>query len=445
MIEATDFAIFQRGKDNAATVCVSGILENIEWGGKTLCRVVREEDQSVVVPWTPCKMNGQSYRVELMIPAGGLYRIEVTCWDGSNNISWNKRIRNIQHVGVGELYLITGQSNMSGYGRDAAYDPPQLEVHLFGNNGRWQIAAHPLNDSIDSIFPENYEPTTGTSPLLAFGRMMNRRLGVPIGLIQTSMGASPMSQWHPEEDGRLYRGMMRRIPMTGPVGGIVWYQGCSDTDSEDTAKTYLSRFTRMIELWRNELGDIPVVTAQLNRFIYNSEERNRNWGYVREAQRLAANMIPHVYVVSTTDLGTSDPIHNMSGSNVILGERLANALLAGEYGQATALAPDVEQVVKINDKQVRLSFRHSMQNGIIVLNSDVLPIGIDAEDNLGLNPAVKIEETSDQNCLIVTFTRTIEKNSRFHAYWTSNPPFNSLRGVNGIPMLSCYNVPICEE
>ena len=105
-------------------------------------------------------------------------------------------------------------------------------MHLYGNNGCWSVAAHPLNDSVDTIYPENAEHASNTSPALSFARMLRRRLGVPVGLVQASLGGSPLSRWHPEETGDLYRAMLRRLDAVGQVGGVLWYQGCTDTDTE---------------------------------------------------------------------------------------------------------------------------------------------------------------------------------------------------------------------
>lgn len=41
----------------------------------------------------------------------------------------------IHHIGVGDLYVIAGQSNAAGYGKDSIYNPSEIEVHLLRNRG----------------------------------------------------------------------------------------------------------------------------------------------------------------------------------------------------------------------------------------------------------------------------------------------------------------------
>lgn len=420
-----------------AEVPLSGDLAGAAGGAlRIYARAVREDDGLMVAPWTPCALSGIHWSVTLTLPQGGLYRLEACAQEEGCAIEWSPRIKNVCHVGVGELFLLTGQSNMAGYGRDAAYDPPQLGVHLFGNDGTWKLATHPLNDALGTLFPENREPASGSSPALAFGRMLSKRLNLPVGLVQASLGGSPLSAWHPEEDGILYRAMLRRLDYTGPVGGVLWYQGCSDANAEN-APRYLERFSRMVALWRAQLGPVPFVTVQLNRWMSaQGEEDDRMWGLVREAQRQAARTLRGVYLAPTIDLSISDGIHNSSGANVIIGERMAQVLLAGHYGLPGAQAPDLVRAVALDDTHVLLAFRPE---------DDVLPMdqaapGIDVEDGEGLTGCIRAEVRREG--LVLTTGRAFTLPARLNALWRCQPPACTPRSRYGMPMLSCYGVEI---
>lgn len=152
---------------------------------------------------------------------------------------------------------MAGQSNMSGYGRDPAYDPPELGVHLFDNAGRWVLAAHPLNSVPDPVYPNN-DAASGTSPALAFARMMKRELGVPVGLVAAALGGSSLEAWNPaEEDPFLYHSMAAKISEVGSFAGMLWYQGCNETVEAEEAENYLEKFTQTVSLWRKEFGCFP--------------------------------------------------------------------------------------------------------------------------------------------------------------------------------------------
>ena len=66
----------------------------------------------------------------------------------------------------------------------------------------------------------------------------------PIGLVQASLGGSPLKAWS-AEDGYLYRSMIHIVRGLNGIKGILWYQGCSDTSPEDS-RTYEERFEKMV-------------------------------------------------------------------------------------------------------------------------------------------------------------------------------------------------------
>lgn len=437
MMPATDYRIYQRNSEGYAEILLEGILpENVE-NVNVYTRVCREDDNLTVIPWTQGMLSDRKWQITLNVPQGGLYRME-TCaapiQTGTEKLEWKQRIQNICHVGVGELFMLAGQSNMAGYGRDMAYDPPQLGVHLYGNNGKWSIATHPLNDSCDTIYPENRELASGVSPMLSFARQIQRALNVPVGLVQASLGGSKLRRWDLEEDGTLTCAMLRRLDATGPVGAIVWYQGCSDAD-DDACKTYLSRFERTVRQWRDRMGEIPIVTVQLNRHEA-ADQSDYGWGMVREAQRQAARRIPGVCIVSSIDLPTSDGVHNSSGSNVILGERMASVYLRSRYGLPGLITPDIESVRRIDASHLCVTLTEGSDIVVISTTGE----GFHAEDEQGLIPCVNA--SGRDNTILLELARPLSSPACLHALWqyktTAFPP----RSRYGMPMLSCYGVPI---
>lgn len=437
MTPATDYRIYQRNKDGYAEILLAGSMpKTANETDVVRTRVCREEDNLMIIPWTECERKGDQWQIILKVPQGGLYRMESCVGSKEITPAWCERIQNVCHVGVGELYMLTGQSNMAGHGRDMAYDPPQLGVHLYGNNGKWSIATHPLNDSIDTIYPENRETTSGTSPALAFARRVWQTLHVPVGLVQASLGGSPLSRWDMADNGDLSRAMLRRLDATGPVSAILWYQGCSDTFQMETAKSYLARFKRTVKLWREKMGNIPVVTVQLSRWA--NENADIEWGIVREAQRQAARVIPGVYVTPAIDLANTDGIHNSSGSNVILGERMAMIYLHGEWDLPGVFAPDVEKVMRLDD--THLFIQMSQGSDVVTMGNSAQ--GMDAEDEEGLIPCVKAE--AKDGGLLVELSRPCRKQVRFHMMWRTMPPAFQPRGRYGLPVLSCYGVEAVE-
>ena len=240
----------------------------------------------------------------------------------------------VLHFGVGDIFVIAGQSNASGRGRDPIYDPPELGVHALRNSGRWSIATHPLNETTGSIFDAHYgnhqyRPQPG--PRLC--QKLKRELGYPIGLLQTALGGKKISYWKPDGTGILYTEMVDMIKTYcfDGVKGVYWHQGCNDA-AEFESDFYYDRFQEMVEHLRADLrrprpapadrADGPDTAA-----VARTEQSDYNWAVLREAQRRAAHQLPNIYIVPSNDLKLYDMIHNCSASHLILGERLASAAL----------------------------------------------------------------------------------------------------------------------
>lgn len=341
--------------------------------GKVYVRVVGEETSESIVRWQKAESTGEkAWQILLrQVPVGGLYRVE-TCLKTEHDqpIEWARRGDMIHHIGIGDVYVIAGQSNSAGYGKDPIFDPPELGVHVLRNSCKWDLASHPLNESTGTVHPVNTEGANpGHSPYLAFAKRLKKDLGYPIGLIQTALGGSPLSAWNPLESGELYHNMVQVIRESGStVRGILWYQGCSDTDNEQINATYLERFVGMVEHLRKDLdqSELPILTVQLNRVVSNpgltGEElanNHKGWSRIREVQRKIPHRLPHVYVVPAIDLPLSDAIHNTSSGNLVLGERMARCALGNLYGRPVVCeAPDIKEIIQVDESKIKLIFNH---------------------------------------------------------------------------------------
>ena len=357
-----DWQIFQH-RDGKAQIHISGCFslpsslpdqEKV----RVYARIVREDDGFTVIDWTPAQMTDHTFSLTLTdVPLGGLYRLE-TCMPREGNgwsFEWAVRGDIRHHLGVGDLFVIAGQSNAKGFGREPAYDPPQLGVHLMRQSGRWDLATHPLGDSTDILWPEAEDRSvTGYSPYLSFAKQLYRALGYPIGLIQTAKGASPLQQWAPK-DGLLFEGMIKLIQNGGgSITGVLWDQGSSDA-TEQWSESYLTRFEEMVSaLRRNLKSEVVFLTCQLNRQLDGQDDLY--WNRIRQAQLDAAKKITGVFVVPTYDLGLSDNIHNSSASVIRLGERLAQVALSRIYRRGNCAIPYLSYMEVLDDHQIRLFF-----------------------------------------------------------------------------------------
>ncbi|MDP6701361.1 MAG: sialate O-acetylesterase [Candidatus Latescibacteria bacterium] len=261
------------------------------------------------------------------IPAGGLYRLETCLNLDGGPIEWSLRGDMRHHTGVGDIWILAGQSNSEGHGRSPIDDPPELGVHVFRANGSWALASHPLNDATDTRYPANrIYCNPSHCPWLHFAKLLSKELGYPIGLVPAALGGSPLEAWHRKSGGYLFDNMLDYVRDAGGARGMAWYQGESDTGPEQ-CQTYIRRFREFVADLRKSLKseDLPVVTVQLNRSIgqdLDSTEAHRGWEAIREAQRQIARTDPNVFAVASFGALLADGIHNDSSGNMLFGRRL---------------------------------------------------------------------------------------------------------------------------
>ncbi len=346
----SDWQIFQQDAAGVAAIALAGryVLKSDQKPEKAAVqvRLVREDGYEAVsadLNWQAAatRPDGSWSATLRNVPRGGLYRLETCLQMDDGPIEWATRGDMAHHLGVGDIWLITGQSNAAGYGKTPVEDGPELGVHAFSADGRWKLATHPLGDSTGTLYPPNRESANAShSPWLAFGRRLKQALGYPIGLIPSSLGGSPVAAWDRQTDGVLFNNMLRYIADAGAgVRGAVWYQGESDTGENERA-LYKQRFTNLVSDLRQatHCPGLPVITVQLNRYVGEDIDKpvHANWEAMREIQRQLSHELENVHLIAIFEAALSDGIHNDSSGNLLIGRRAAAAALGAVHGRPIA-------------------------------------------------------------------------------------------------------------
>lgn len=451
----SDWQIVQH-TNNFATVTVSGswcvIKDAVKIGITHVCpmiRVMSEDDNSPVIPW----QNATAYPAEdfvtgqwsasLHIPAGGLYRIETGLQVTSvrPGLVWTFRGDTRLHIGVGDVFLIAGQSNAAGYGKDSAFDPPEIGVHIFRNRKCWDLAAHPLNESSFAADSPNADRgVTGTSPFLSFGKQLRRISHYPVGLIASAMGGMPIKQWNPE-GGKLYVNMLEQVSACGKIAGVLWYQGCSNTDDKGIID-YQEKLYDMIHAFRRDLGyPVNFFTFQLNREI--GSVLDDGYGRVREIQRQASHDLDHVYILPTIHSSLSDTIHNNSHSNTMLGESLAKLCGHVMYHSAEFRAPEITSAFLNPDNELTLRFDH-LRNAFFFPSLKAKECGFSVEDSKGSLSYGELSYDSKEPEVIRIQLEKPPVGDCFVSFaWEANPTKTPpVDDITYLPPLSFYKYPV---
>ncbi len=446
-----NWQIFQQ-IDGYAEISFSGHCDfSDDHNGDVYARVVDENTQSTIVSWTKAEM-GENYKYRLTfpkVPAGGLYRIETTFSENDCYFDWTIRGDMIYHIGVGDLYVIAGQSNSAGYGKTPATDMPELGIHLYRNCEEWDLAVHPMNDSTNTRHPINAEGgNPGHSPYLAFAKKVRYRMHYPIGLIQTSLGGSSIYSWDSNGQNNLYTNMIDVIDRATngrrKVKGILWYQGCSDACLPNCDE-YFERFKIFTESARCDTGNdnLFILTVQLNKWLdgAGNADANHGWGRIREVQRQVAKNLRGVYVIPTADLGLSDGIHNNTAANIVIGERLGTIALEKIYGLSErGSAPDLNRAYFVSENKIRLEFDNIYQQiEAITMDINQMPFAV-------YHDGEKVEiigySWNKDFCELTINGNADEKYTVNCASGTAPYPYIPFDRGSGLPLLGFYNIKV---
>ncbi|MCE5325564.1 MAG: sialate O-acetylesterase [Planctomycetaceae bacterium] len=450
---ASDWQIFQQDKTGRGEIRVSGRWGFGQWPAwkkfTAQVRLVSEDTGAAVtaeLDWQDAllKKNGTWTAALKNIPAGGLYRLETRLHDYN---AWGGFMGDCRHfLGVGDIWIITGQSNSAGYGREPVYDPPQLGVHVFNNAMRWSLCTQPANETTDTAHMVNREGYPQHGPWMAWAKIVSRSLGYPIGLIQVSLGGSPLSMWNPTEpgDSGLYDIMVQAANAPGGARGVLWYQGCSDA-GPTTCKTYGKRFIAAVKAWRKALKnpDLHVLTIQLNCVIADpQDEADRGWSIIRETQRVVPKQLAGVTVVPTLDQPLSDGIHNSAHGNLLMAQRAAATALGAVYGKAIAWqAPEPATARKAQaGKAIDIRFANvTGQLTTVDGRASIKPFVVeDAQGNVPVEGVAYIK----RDTIRLKLGRKLADKAVVHGGFGMNPPTVPHDQPRMLPILAFYGLKV---
>lgn len=142
-------------------------------------------------------------------------------------------VQTVPNVGLGEVYVVAGQSNAVGVGDTLhAAEHPVFTATILGTDGSWQ----PMTD------PTGLNGKGSVWPLVAT-RLMSER-GVPVAIIPCAVGGTSIADWQP--DGTLYANLKARGKRPGGVKEVLWWQGEKDVGLGTSQADYCARGTTLL-------------------------------------------------------------------------------------------------------------------------------------------------------------------------------------------------------
>jgi sialate O-acetylesterase len=171
----------------------------------------------------------------------------------------------------------------------------------------------------------------------------------------------PWAPWKPSE---LYNGMIAPL-IPYAVRGAIWYQGESNAGH---AWQYRHLFPDMISNWRRDWGQseftfLAVQLAPWDKGRQRIPARidvspvESDWAELREAQVVATKVLPRVGLAVITDGGDKDDIHPVRKAPV--GDRLAQAARVIAYGESLHGLSPVFASVSFDGRKATVTFDHA--------------------------------------------------------------------------------------
>ncbi|QDU27402.1 hypothetical protein ETAA8_24890 [Anatilimnocola aggregata] len=373
------------------------------------------------------------WQVELnKLTAGGPHELTVA---GKNMLKFTD-------VLVGEVWLCSGQSNMAwrlaqcnADAEISAANDDQLRHNGGGSN--WQKTT-----------PQTAGNFSGVG--YYFGKELRKALGVPVGLINRSVGGTSARLWtsraviesadelkpflasllKPDVDkqgkekplnlGVLYEGHIRPVVPYG-IRGAIWYQGESDAGRP---AEYAQLFPTMIKSWRKDFnqGDFPFLFVQLAPIGgAQKQPAEGGWGPIREAQN-AALALPNTAVAVIVDSDVD--LHPKKKE--IPGARLAQAARAIAYGEKVTPSGPLYDSVKFEAGKAIVSFKH-VDKGLETRGEKLTGFAIAGDDGKFVWADAKVEGDK-----VVVSSPDVPKPVAVRYGWASNPACN-LFSASGMP------------
>jgi hypothetical protein len=270
-----DYQVVQRSVDGSGELRIAGTLpDTVPVAGVVVeARLVDE------TPWRVVDdaLDGRFFEGMLKTPAGGWWRLQVRALLEGREVAGGS----VLHVGIGEVFVIAGQSNSANHGEEKQVTRTRRVASFDGE--AWRLADDPqpgASGKRGSFIPP-------------FADAVVEQEDVPVGIVACGIGATSVREWLPKgrafpnpptierrvekrpdgqwvSKGEAYSALIARMRSVGPEGfrAVLWHQGESDANQKDMTRTLSGKLYReyletIIESSREEIGwKVPWFVAQ---------------------------------------------------------------------------------------------------------------------------------------------------------------------------------------
>lgn len=236
--------------------------------------------------------------------------------------------------------------------------------------------------------------------------------------------AKPWHPWHPNYDSWtpswLYNAMVAPA-VKFPIKGVIWYQGASDSRL-DYAGNYEREFPALIADWRRDWneGNFPFLFVQISSFTSTPQE---DWAVIREAQRRTLS-VANTAMAVTIDIGNPANVHPADKQDV--GHRLALAALDLAYGEQVEDSGPLYRQTTGDGSALRVWFDHDA-SGLVAKGGPLTGFEVAGADHKFVAATAWIEGAS-----VVVSSPEVPEPEFVRYGWANSPTVNLFNGA-GLP------------
>jgi len=281
-----DYQVVQRGTPMKGMLKLEGRLSE-EVAGDAIVET-RFVGAALEAGWQRlnAKIANRAIASVIEAPAGGWWKLEVRVSLAGKVLASS----GVEHVGVGEVFVIAGQSNSANHGAEKQ-KPQSGRVAAFDGTN-WRLADDPQPGASGG----------GGSFIPPFADAVVAKQNVPVGIIACGIGATSVREWLPKgttfpnpptierrveklangawvSKGAAYDAFIARMKPLGPQGfrAVLWHQGESDANQKDASRTlpgklYREYLEKLIRGSRRAIGwEAPWFVAQASYHVPGDE------------------------------------------------------------------------------------------------------------------------------------------------------------------------------
>lgn len=266
---AVDYRVFQRNGSNQASVRISGTYTGTpttleySWAGGA---------------WTSLGGTIGSGVFDSTITLSGLNQGDLLVRFANKT----SVVGAILSVGVGDVYMVAGQSNHVGAGA-GVYVPPVVPgsrvgwaASILDKTGRWRQNVETSTDPFSKTTNASQFPAasatysvqgSGSATNSYFGKLATLLMtyGVPVAFVPCALGSTQVSAWvQGTSTSTLYGAMLDRATNIGGHKAVLWWQGEGDAAISTTRSAYETSLNAIINDWASRFPGKKWVIMNIN-------------------------------------------------------------------------------------------------------------------------------------------------------------------------------------